>query len=290
MLVENFGGFLDKAKNFIAGKNSDNFLGSDKNQGADIPADLYAAENLRNMVITTANKVDNIIAMASESDRAKAKSSASEIIAFLRDSFVKLENILKEGGKGDMTAKSRSTILSGISSQLGVINRNDGVIDKWKIEFLGKGGSKVAGSAYFEKGRSLIEKAKSIMKVVGDSKAIKDKIKSTEFDQIIDRSVKAMKGDDTREFKPKKEIFTSDENNDPEVVKRYRDRLNKIGIENKGEGKYTDADKPSTKQAMQYIGTVTGKLYGDSDDVLKDFQNDLGIFVSKQEEVKNLFK
>lgn len=290
MLVENFGGFLDKAKNFIAGKNSNNFLGSDKNQGADIPADLYSAENLRNLIITTANKVDNIIAMASERDKAQAKSSASEIITFLRDSFVKLEDILKEGGKGDMTAKSRSKVLSDISTQLGVINRNGGVIDKWKTEFLGKGGSKVAGAAYFEKGKTLIEKAKSIMKVVGDAKAIKDKIKSTEFDQIIGRSIEAMKGGDTREFKPKKEIFTPKENNDPEVVKRYRDRLAKIGIENKREGKYTDADKPSTKQAMQYIGTVTGKLYGDSDDALKDFQNDLGLYVSKQDEVKKLFK
>ena len=290
MLVENFGGFLDKAKNFIAGKNSDNFLGSDKNQGADVPADLYAAENLRNLIITTANKVDNIIAMANEKDRSQAKSSASEIISFLRDSFVKLDDIVKEGGKGEMTSKARSKTLSDISSQLGVINRNGGVIDKWKSEFLGKGGSKVAGFAYFEKGKALIEKAKSIMNVVGDAKAIKDKIKSTEFDQIIDRSIQSMKGGDSREFKPKKEIFTPKENNDPEVVKKYRDRLAKIGIENKGEGKYTDADKPSTKQAMQYIGTVTGKIYGDSDDDLADFLNDLGVYVSKQDEVKKLFK
>lgn len=288
MLIENFGGFLDKAKEFIAGKNSGNFVGSDKNKGADVPADLYTAENLRNLVITTANKVDNIIGMANEKDRAEAKASAGEIIAFLRSSFVKLEEIIKEGGKGSMTDKARSSALSDISSQLGIINRNGGVIDKWKTEFLGKSGSKVAGAAYFNKGKALIEKAKSIMKVVGDTKAIKDKIKSTEFDQIIKRSIDSASGGDMREFKPEKEVFTSQENNEPEVVKRYRDRLKKIGIEAKGEGKYSASDKPSTKQAMHYIGTVTGKTYGDGDEALADFQKDLGAYVSKQDEIKKL--
>jgi hypothetical protein len=288
MLIENFGGFLDKAKEFIAGNNSGNFIGADKGKGSDVPADLYTAENLRNLVITTANKVDNIIGMANEKDRAEAKASAGEIISFLRSSFVKLEEIIKEGGKGNMTDKARTSALSDISSQLGIINRNGGVIDKWKTEFLGKSGSKVAGSAYFDKGKALIEKAKSIMKVVGDTKAIKDKLKSTEFDQIIKRSSDAISGGDQREFKPKEDVFTSKENNDPEVVKRYRDRLKMIGVEAKGEGKYTDSDKPSTKQAMQYIGTVTGKTYGDSDDALADFQKDLGAYVSKQDDVKKL--
>ena len=39
---------------------------------------------------------------------------------------------------------------------------------------------------------------------------------------------------------------------------------------------------------MQYIGTVNGKVYNDSDEALRDFQKDLGIYVDKQEEIKKI--
>jgi hypothetical protein len=284
MLIENFGGFLNTAKKIISGDKESAQMGSD------VPADLYSAEAIRNMIITTANKVDNIIGMANEKDRAAAKSSAGEIIAFLRESFVKLEEIIKEQGKGDMTGNERSSTLSKISSQLDIINRSGGVIDKWKTEFLGKGGSKIAGSALFDKGKSLVEKARSIMKVIEDTKAIKDKIKSTEFDQIIKRSIEAASGTDMRGFKPKQDVFTTDSNNNPEVVQRYRERLKKIGVDTNQEGKYTASDKPSTSQAMQYIGTVTGKTYGYGDEALADFQKDLGAYTDNQDDIKKLFK
>ncbi len=53
MLIENFGGFLNTAKKIISGDKSSAQMGSD------VPADLYSAEAIRNMIITTANKVDN---------------------------------------------------------------------------------------------------------------------------------------------------------------------------------------------------------------------------------------
>ena len=93
-----------------------------------------------------------------------------------------------------------------------------------------------------------------------------------------------------RGFKPKQDVFTNDTNNNPEVVQRYRERLKKIGVDANQEGKYTASDKPSTAQAMQYIGTVTGKTYGDGDEALADFQKDLGAYTDKQDDIKKLFK
>ena len=121
-IVEGFGGFLNTAKQFIAGVGKgalDNtFLGGKDKPEQDIPGAIYSAEVLRNAIITTANKVDNILAVVDKADLENAKSSASEITTFLRASFEELNKIIDEGGSGQMTASARNSAISKISSKL----------------------------------------------------------------------------------------------------------------------------------------------------------------------------
>jgi hypothetical protein len=51
---------------------------------------------------------------------------------------------------------------------------------------------------------------------------------------------------------------------------------------------YGTNDAQQTEQAMQYLGSVTGKVYTDSDASLREFQRDLGIYVDKQDKVKDI--
>jgi hypothetical protein len=298
-IVEGFGGFLNTAKQFIAGVGKgaldDTFLGSKDKPQEDIPGAIYSAEVLRNAIVTTANKIDNILEVVDKADLANAKSSASEITAFLRESFVELDKIIEEGGSGQMTASARNSALSKISSKLDVMTRAGGLIDKWKNEFLGKNNEKFVGSAYLDKGRGLMQEARAMMRKVQDVKAMYAKVKAGEADEIIKRSLAAMKGGsagDTRPEKPKEiETFGSDaKDQTPEIVKQYRARLEKIGLPSTDTDLYGKMDQQQTKRAMQYIGTITGKVYGDSDEALRDFQKDLGIYVDNKDKAEAILR
>ena len=295
-IVEGFGGFLNTAKQFIGGVGKgaldDTFLGSKDKPQEDIPGAIYSAEVLRNAIITTANKIDNILAVVDKADLANAKSSASEITTFLKESFVELNKIIDEGGSGQMTAAARNSAVSKISSKLQIMSRAGGIIDKWKEEFLGKNNEKFVGSAYLDKGRGLMQEARAMMQKVQDVKALKAKIKSGEADEIIKRSLAAMKGGDIRPEKPKEiKTFGADaKDQEPEIVKEYRARLEKIGLPSTDTDLYGKMDQQQTKRAMQYIGTITGKVYGDSDEALRDFQKDLGIYVDNKDKAEAILR
>ena len=295
-IVEGFGGFLNTAKQFIGGVGKgaldDTFLGSKDKPQENIPDAIYSAEVLRNAIITTANKIDNILAVVDKADLANAQSSASEITTFLRESFIELNKILDEGGSGQMTAAARNSAVSKISKKLEIISRAGGIIDKWKNEFLGKNNEKFVGSAYLDKGRGLMQEARAMMQKVQDVKALQAKVKSGEADEIIKRSLAAMKGGDTRPEKPKEiKTFGADaKNQEPEIVKQYRARLEKIGLPSTDTNLYGKMDQQQTKRAMQYIGTITGKVYGDSDEALRDFQKDLGIYVDNKDKAEAILR
>lgn len=295
-IVEGFGGFLNTAKQFIGGVGKGaldgTFLGSKDKPQEDIPGAIYSAEVLRNAIITTANKIDNILAVVDKADLANAQSSASEITTFLKESFVELNKIIDEGGSGQMTAAARNSAVSKISSKLQIMSRAGGIIDKWKEEFLGKNNEKFVGSAYLDKGRGLMQEARAIMQKVQNVKALQAKVKAGEADEIIKRSLAAMKGGDTRPEKPKElKTFGSDaKDQEPEIVKQYRARLEKIGLPSTDTDLYGKMDQQQTKRAMQYIGTITGKVYGDSDEALRDFQKDLGIYVDNKDKAEAILR
>jgi hypothetical protein len=295
-IVEGFGGFLNTAKQFIGGVGKGaldgTFLGSKDKPQEDIPGAIYSAEVLRNAIITTANKIDNILAVVNKADLANAQSSASEITTFLKESFVELNKIIDEGGSGQMTAAARNSAVSKISSKLQIMSRAGGIIDKWKEEFLGKNNEKFVGSAYLDKGRGLMQEARAMMQKVQNVKALQAKVKAGEADEIIKRSLAAMKGGDTGPEKPKElKTFGSDaKDQEPEIVKQYRARLEKIGLPSTDTDLYGKMDQQQTKRAMQYIGTITGKVYGDSDEALRDFQKDLGIYVDNKDKAEAILR
>jgi hypothetical protein len=295
-IVEGFGGFLNTAKQFIGGVGKgaldDTFLGSKDKPQEDIPGAIYSAEVLRNAIITTANKIDNILAVVDKADLANAQSSASEITTFLKESFVELNKIIDEGGSGQMTAAARNSAVSKISSKLQIMSRAGGIIDKWKEEFLGKNNEKFVGSAYLDKGRGLMQEARAMMQKVQNVKALQAKVKAGEADEIIKRSLAAMNGGDTRPEKPKDiKTFGADvKDQEPEIVKQYRARLEKIGLPSTDTDLYGKMDQQQTKRAMQYIGTITGKVYGDSDEALRDFQKDLGIYVDNKDKAEAILR
>ena len=294
-IVEGFGGFLNTAKQFVAGVGKgalDNtiFSGTEKKE-IDFPASAYSAEVLRSAIINTVNTIDNILAGMDPADKKTAEASASEMFSFLKDSFVEVNKILQDGGSGDMTNQKMNSTLSEISKKLDIMTRPNGILQKWKDEFMGIKNEKFVGREYLSKGRSLIEQGKNIMKQVEYVKKLKAQIKSTDLEGVVNRSLEAMKGGDTREFKPKeiKTFGKEAKDQDPQIVKEYRMRLARLGLVSKDSGEtYGTNDAQQTKQAMQYLGSVTGKVYTDSDASLREFQRDLGIYVDKQDKVKDI--
>ncbi len=317
LIVEDFGGFLSSARGFLGGVKqgaSDSlgktiFAPKDK-PTADLPADVYNAEILKSSVIATANKISNILSALPPQDQSTAKSSISEVTSFLKEAYGKLEAIITDSKKviiarnqgkstpeGAMLDKDRSSDLKEISSRLEQINRPEGVIYKWKNEFMGKHNEKLVSSEFLSKGLALVAKAESIKREIEDVKKYKDNIKNLEADQIIKRSVEAaqnaMGGEDEGDNRPYKpadvEVFGKEEENS-EIVNAYRERLKELGIEASGSGKYSTSDDAATKKAMDYIASVTGKTYGDDEDSFKEFQRDLGMFSANRDKIKELIK
>ena len=294
-IVEGFGGFLNMAKQFVAGVGKgaldDTIFSRTEKKEEDIPASVYSAEVLRSAILNTTTTMVNVLAGLDQADKAAAEASAAEMFSFLKDSYKKVYDILedkKEDGPKVITTQKMNSTLSEISSKLDVMTRPNGILQKWKDEFMGIKNSKFVGKEFLSKGRGLVEAGKKIMQQVEYVKKLKDQIKSKDLEGVVNRSLAAAKGEDTREFKPK--TFGKDpEEQVPEIVKEYRMRLVRLGLVSKDNGDtYGSNDAQMTKQAMGYLGAVTGKVYTDSDESLRDFQRDLGIYVDKQEEIKDI--
>jgi hypothetical protein len=315
-LVEDFGGFLASARGFLGGvkQGASDALGKTifapkEKPVADLPSDVYSAEILKSSVIATANKIGNILMALPSQDQSAAKSSISEVTGFLKDAYGKLESIIVDSKKvivarnqgkptpeGAMLDKARTATLKEISSRLEQINRPDGVIYKWKNEFLGKHNEKLVSASYLDKGLGLIAKASALRNEIENVKKYKQNIKDLEAEEVVKRSIEGTKeliqGEegDNRQYKPKDiKVFAKDDE-DTETVKAYRERLKNIGIESSGSGKYSSSDEDATKKAMTYLGTVTGKVYGTDDEAFKDFQRDLGMFDLNRDKIKELIK
>jgi len=299
-IVEGFGGFLNMAKQFVAGVGKGAlddtiFSGTEKRED-DVPASVYSAEVLRSALLNTSSKMVNVLAGIDPADKNAAEASASDMFSFLKDSYAKVQEILEDkapppDGKNLITVQKMNSTLSEISKKLDIMTRPNGILQKWKDEFMGIKNSKFVGREFLSKGRGLVEEGKKIMQQVEYVKKLKDQIKSTDLEGVVNRSLAAMKGGDTREFKPKEvKTFGKDPKEQvPEIVKEYRMRLARLGLVSKDSGEtYGTNDAQQTKQAMQYLGSVTGKVYTDSDASLREFQRDLGIYVDKQDKVKDI--
>ena len=182
-IVEGFGGFLNMAKQFVAGVGKgaldDTIFSRTEKKEEDIPASVYSAEVLRSAILNTTTTMVNVLAGIDQADKAAAEASAAEMFSFLKDSYKKVYDILedkKEDGPKVITTQKMNSTLSEISSKLDVMTRPNGILQKWKDEFMGIKNSKFVGKEFLSKGRGLVEAGKKIMQQVEYVKKLKDQI------------------------------------------------------------------------------------------------------------------
>ena len=319
VLSENFGGFLNANKAFGTGIVGPGIFNKASGPGSVDKASIsYAAENLKGALMSAASEIDNVINFkkntSGESDgdnkigdevakqtAEEAKSSASEMISFIRESFKYVININKEL-EGTGSLKSIKTKLDEIAEQLKIYRRPGGTLDQWKNDVLsgstkGGGRERIASSADLQKGRELMSMASSLSAEVSKAQEIKKEVESKDANKVLKQAVDAFNGvssdDKQSRVKTRDDVktFPKKGEQDKEVVKSFQQRLIDLGHLPQGtsNGVYDDATQKATKVAMQYIGDLSGRVYDDSEQAFKDFQKDLGIYSSKKDEIrKNL--
>lgn len=320
-ILENFGGFLNSAKGFAKGVETgikDAFKGGPKQEKVDDTKDersiVYAAENLKGQLINAASEIDNVINfkknfMYSGGDKAdqaskisadEAKSQASEMISFIQESFkyvVTVKDLVKDGST---SFKSINDKLNEIAKQLAIIGRKGGVLDKWKDEVLGKGGvgkgrGRIESAGFLQKGRELMQAAAALQAEVSNQEKIEKRYEDREAGKVFKRAVAALKGEDENKkeslIKKKSDVKTfsrDDKNADKDIVKTFQQRLIDLGKLPTGNpnGEFDEDTKNAAKQAMIYIGDLSGKVYADTDEAFQDFQRDLGIYSENKEKIR----
>lgn len=286
--VSNFWGWTRRAKEFVSGIGDgalDGTILAGKNKvEPDVPAELHTAENLMDVIISLASEVDNIINGASPNDKTECRDSASEIVEFIKNAYSRLKLIIEDGTKGDMTSETRKKNLEDIQKQYNIIIRPNGILNKWKDEYLGSNRELAMNSEYLSRGLELASQGDKVIAEIINLGDLQAKIESTE----IDSQIKRFKGALTSPAKGESEQERVFKINNAESVKEFRARLNKIGIENKATGEYGKEDEGPTIKAIQTIGAVTGKTYGNSNDAMRDLYNDAGKINIHREEIKKI--
>ena len=317
-ILEDLGGFLHQNKPFVDGvaQGVKNLFKGNKETPlgkTDASSLYYAAENLKGAVMSAASEIDNVInfkkslyGTEGNGDSAteksvglsaeEAKSSASEMISFLRDSFKYLVNIQEEI-KQNPPSQIKSK-LDAIEKQLTIIGRKDGPMDKWKNEVMGEQRERVASSGYLQKGRELMQMASDKTAEVTKQSELKQQIRNREGDVLLKKAIDSVKGKPAEQAKLPKRPKRSDipvfskNSKDPDksLIKSYQDRLIALGKLPSGHsgGEYDKETQDATKKAMTHLGTITGKVYNDSDEAFQDFQRDLGFYTDNKDEIKKL--
>jgi hypothetical protein len=273
-------GFLSDVKAFLSGEGENSGKKALSNEEVHSENYMYSAELLRGSIITLANKLDNILAGINRDDRDAAKSSISEIIGFLNESFKKLQEIIDNTKTG--SNKEKRTVIDEISNKINIYNRPGGIIDKWKSEYLT---ANHITSSFLDKGRSLMEEARSLMNDVENVKKLENSIKDMDMRSVIKR------GADKYNGKKEEKVRKYDPDQDPEIVKKYREKLHKLLITNNETGPYTSKDDESTKAAQNILGSVTGEVYGNNGTRNFDqYQDDINVLINNQEKINKLLK
>jgi hypothetical protein len=312
ILVEGFGDFLKKVGGFLSGSDDSapsapTSFASGRVQGMSDPvADSYSAEALKSSLLVTYNKLDQIleaIKRINKNDVEPAKADIAGIISFIQTAYKKVVEIIEDAR--NIPAGERARTLNDISKKLSGYILAGGAIDKWKDKWLGKLNSKLTGYEFYQKGKRLVEEGNRILQEIQNAKQMEDEIEQTEIQNAFKRAKEAVTGKEETEDKPQKpakpskegetekkkeeakkkpKVFTKD---NPESLKSLRERLAKIGVKNSGSGdKFSDKDDtPAIEQGMKYLGTVSGKQYSNTESDIKDFFEDLGIFIKNRGKV-----
>ena len=324
-ILEDFAGFLNTNKAFASGVGRgivDGFKGGPKDQstksGEDKASLLYAADAIKGSLAGLASEIDNVIAFKknikglsndssgdSESDKLarkgadltadEAKAEAGEMISFVQDSFKYVVNISKELESSSVSLSSVKKKLDDISKQIDVIGRKGGILEKWKNDVLGESRERVASTSYLEKGRALMQMAAAKAAEVTSQQAIEKRYRDRDADVVIKKAVDMVSGNGEG-AKPSKikrksdvSVFSkTDKNANKETVKTFQQRLIDLGKLPTGKlnGEFDEETKNASKEAMTYLGTISGKVYADNEEAFQDFQRDLGFYTDNKDEIK----
>lgn len=304
IIVEKFGDFLKKVSGFLTGTGSEPpptptvFNSGRVEGGSDPVADSYSAEVMRSALMTTYSKLDSILEAVKQmgGNVEAAKSEISGIVSYIQDAYKKIDEIIKN--PRSLPAGERNRTLTDVSKKIAAYTAMGGPIDKWKDKWLGKFNSKLAGSEFFAKGRGLVAKADQLLREVENSKKLKKEIKDQEILDTIRRAKESITGTGgDEEAKPPKPSKAEREKSaaakkkgpvvfdkaNPTSVELLRKRLAKINYKDVGTGQeFTDKDMKAVTQGMGVLGTVTGRTYGNQEADIRQFFDDLGLFVNNR--------
>jgi hypothetical protein len=312
VFVENFGGFLNRGREFISNVGSgikgladQTVFGKDEKSELTAGSLLTAAENLKGSIMSLASEIDNVIGYqenvtgeaGSEGVKKDAKESASEIIEFTRESFKYLMNIQNEIKSGTISkVKSK---LDEISKKLGVIVRPGGVLAQWKDSVMGKGRESVVAAGNLSQGIDLMKKADELLASITDRKYLQKRAKGNEATAQLKKAMDAFRGVSKEEkklpsligkSKKKYKTFpTNPTDKDKEAITEFQNKLKNLSYLSGGDfkdGQYDDKTKDAAGRAMQFLGTVTGKVYSTQEESFMDFQKDLGLYHDNREEIQ----
>jgi hypothetical protein len=329
-ILEDFGGSLGNIKGFVGGVGKgivDGFKGGPKDQpvksGDDKASLLYAADVLKGSLVGLASEIDNVVAFkkniqglgndsSTDTDSEKltrksavkteqeAKAEASEMIAFIKDSFKYVVSVPKELESSSVSLSSIKTKLDDISKQISIIGRKGGTLEKWKNDVLGESRERIASTSYLEKGRELMQMAAAKAAEVTNQQAIEKRYRDRDADVVFKKAVDMFKGGSGTEgalpskIKRKSDVsvFSKDaKEKDKTTVKSFQQRLIDLGNLPTGNlnGEFDTQTKNASKLAMTYIGSLSGKVYADNEEAFQDFQRDLGFYSDNKEEIKKSF-
>jgi hypothetical protein len=310
IFVESFGGFLNRGREFISnvGAGIKDLAGQTafaKKGGSELTAGsiLTAAENLKGSIMSLASEIDNVIGYqenvtgeaGSEGVKTDAKESASEIIQFTRDSFKYLMNIQNELKSG--TPSKVQSKLDEISKKLGIIVRPGGVLSQWKDSVMGKGRESVVAAGNLSQGIDLMKKADELLSSITDRKYLQKRAKGNEATAQLKKAMDAFRGVKKEEKKlpsliGKKKYKTFPANptdKDKEAVSDFQNKLKSLSYLSGSDfkdGQYDSKTKDAADRAMQFLGTITGKVYGTQEEAFRDFQNDLGLYYDNKSDIQ----
>jgi hypothetical protein len=316
IIIEGFGDFLKKVGGFLSGsdegtESSPTAFPSGRVEGMSDPvADSYSAEALKSSLLVTYNKLDQIleaIKRINKDDVDPAKSEIAGIISFIQTSYKRVVEIIEDAR--NIPAAERSRTLNDISKKLNGYILAGGAIDKWKEKWLGKFNSKLGGYEFYQKGKSLVQEGNRLLQEIQNAKEMQEEIKQTEIQNAFKRAKESVlggkgepdkpqkpensekgkdnKGKDAKEEKQVEKKSTVFAKSNPESVKSMKERLEKIGVKGFGANSkpWGTEDTTAMESGMKYLGTVSGKQYGNTEADIKDFFEDLGIFVKNRGKV-----
>ena len=322
---EDFGGFLNKAREFVSnvGKGvgdlaDQTVFGGGDSEGGDLNANLILskAESIKSTILAASSKIDNIIAFQKNvtgdvqydkdgniiktKQEKGAEEAGVDMIKFMQDSFryVIPENIQKELKSSTLSSINKK--LDSIAKELKIIMRPSGTLDKWADVVMGQKRESVISAGYLSQGKSLEAQANEALAKVIERKYLNARIKARSATAFIKKGVELVTGKkEATEDKPslvrkageaKKSYKTfppKPGKDDSDAIKEFQQRLK--GIEYlkpaHAEGSYDTDTQNATTRAMHYIGAITGKVYSTEEKAFREFQEDLGIYTDNKDKI-----